>query len=215
LDLLGSGNFGSVYKARTTFRASEGAKITCVVKKVKVDLEHDINDASEALQEVKSLIKLDSHPFIVAYMDVWLHRDNPANAFIPPTTELCLMMEFCPNGDLFDRLEKLRESEGDEAEKLTVNKIMTWFAQLTDAVQFFHSKGITHCDLKLENIFLTEDDNVKVGDFGLSLQRPDVDMWGSTNMSSRGTPDYMAPECWHDNSKYTSKVDVWSVGVIL
>ena len=44
--------------------------------------------ASEALQEAKSLLKLEAHPHIVAYMDVWLHRDNPASPFKPPTTEV-------------------------------------------------------------------------------------------------------------------------------
>ena len=48
---------------------------------------------------------------------------------------------------------------------------MSWFAQLCEAVSFIHTRGITHCDLKLENIFLTDpDDTLKIGDFGLSLQ---------------------------------------------
>jgi hypothetical protein len=45
-----------------------------VVKRVRVDFDKDINDASEALQEAKSLIRLDVHPHVVTYMDTWLHR---------------------------------------------------------------------------------------------------------------------------------------------
>jgi hypothetical protein len=44
--------------------------------------------ASEALQEAKSLLKLEAHPYIVEYMDVWLHRDNPTSPFKRPTTEV-------------------------------------------------------------------------------------------------------------------------------
>eukprot|EP00291_Cryptomonas_curvata_P005911 CAMPEP_0172201748 /NCGR_PEP_ID=MMETSP1050-20130122/30205_1 /TAXON_ID=233186 /ORGANISM="Cryptomonas curvata, Strain CCAP979/52" /LENGTH=735 /DNA_ID=CAMNT_0012879495 /DNA_START=41 /DNA_END=2245 /DNA_ORIENTATION=+ len=222
---LGEGSFGAVYTARTTHRASEGAGVTCVVKRVPVDLDKDINDASEALQEAKSLLKLEAHPHIVAYMDVWLHRDNPASPFKPPVTEVCLMMEFCGGGDLFDRLETERARPGGVPER----SLMAWAAQIADGVAFIHSKGITHCDLKLENIFLTDRDTAKIGDFGLSLQlkrrssppaaceKPVAGrdtVWGSTKMGSRGTPDYMAPESWGSCSKYTPKVDVWSAGVI-
>ena len=144
-------------------------------------------------------------------------------------------------------------------------RLISWFAQLCEAVSFIHSKGITHCDLKLENIFLTDpNDTLKIGDFGLSLQlrrrkfgatgatgtgggpaapdsagkwgtasavskaagtpmkaeRPVLEptgsqMWGSAHMGSRGTPHFMAPECWDDLCTYTPKVDVWSVGAIL
>jgi hypothetical protein len=52
----------------------EGRNIKCVVKRVRVDFDKDINDASEALQEAKSLIRLDVHPHVVTYMDTWLHR---------------------------------------------------------------------------------------------------------------------------------------------
>lgn len=56
-------------------------------------------------------------------------------------------------------------------EEKTEQRLLSWFAQLCEAVSFIHSKGITHCDLKLENIFLTDpDDTLKIGDFGLSLQ---------------------------------------------
>lgn len=51
-DKLGEGSFGSIYKCRTTAKASEGRNVTCVVKRVPVDFDKDINDASE----VKSAI---------------------------------------------------------------------------------------------------------------------------------------------------------------
>jgi len=284
---LGAGNFGSVFKCKTGKKNTLfGAGLQCVVKRIRVNLDTDINDASEALQEAKSLLQLAAHPHIVNYMDVWLHRHNPADITSTPTTEVCLLMEFCSGGDLHQRLEKLRAAAYDEVgrhdgsehgESADVEaapkvvrlpahqeqRLISWMAQLCEAVSFIHSKGITHCDLKLENIFLTDpDDTLKIGDFGLSLQlrrrkfgttgagggsgtaasgadfstttarspfSPGLGLWGRTqggaeltgsqvwgsaHMGSRGTPHFMAPECWEDYCKYTPKVDVWSVGAI-
>lgn len=59
---------------RNLVSSQEGRNIKCVVKRVRVDFDKDINDASEALQEAKSLIRLDVHPHVVTYMDTWLHR---------------------------------------------------------------------------------------------------------------------------------------------
>ena len=185
---LGAGNFGSVYKCKTSRRATLFQPgLHCVVKRIYVNLETDINDASEALQEAKSLLQLASHPHIVSYMDVWLHRHNPADITCLPTTEVCLLMEFCRGGDLHQRLASLRsQKKADEQgtsgaaaasspaqpnDEHAEMRLISWFAQLCEAVGFIHSRGITHCDLKLENIFLTDpDDTLKIGDFGLSLQ---------------------------------------------
>ena len=290
--LLGAGNFGSVYKCKTSRKSGLfGGGLHCVLKRIRVALDTDINDASEALQEAKSLLQLASHPHIVHYLDVWLHRHNPADILQAPTTEVCLLMEFCSGGDLHQRLKTLLGSawhHGSPLDSLSRSKeksagagapsadhsaedteittllppqqqpelqarILAWFAQLCEAVSFIHSRGITHCDLKLENIFLTEDDSLKIGDFGLSLQlrrrkfgaasldvaaKPATptagaacmphgrserafmlehtgsQMWGSAHMGSRGTPHFMAPECWDDYCTYTTATDVWSVGAI-
>lgn len=183
---LGAGNFGSVFKCKTSRRSTLFQPgLHCVVKRIYVNLDFDINDASEALQEAKSLLQLAAHPHIVTYMDVWLHRHNPADITCLPTTEVCLLMEFCRGGDLAQRLQNLRIASEDRSVKSQTEtpaqvqpvderieqRLISWFAQLCEAVSFIHSKGITHCDLKLENIFLTDpDDTLKIGDFGLSLQ---------------------------------------------
>ena len=57
--LLGAGNFGSVYKCKTSRRSALfGSGLHCVLKRIRVNLDTDINDASEALQEAKSLLQL-------------------------------------------------------------------------------------------------------------------------------------------------------------
>jgi serine/threonine protein kinase len=75
-----------------------------------------------------------------------------------------------------------------------------------------HANGVAHRDLKLENIFLDGDDNVKLGDFGFSCEMKG----GETLKESLGSPNYAAPELLRKKCEYEgSGVDVWSCGVIL
>ena len=70
--------------------------------------------------------------------------------------------------------------------------------------------GITHRDIKLENIMITDDNQVKLIDFGLSKSGSIEEIMKSMS----GTPYYMAPEIFSDKA-YDSSVDIWSLGVVL
>ena len=82
--------------------------------------------------------------------------------------------------------------------------------QLLLALHHCHSSGITHRDIKLENIMITEDNVMKLIDFGLSKNATQSELMDSM----AGTPYYMAPEVLKDES-YNSSVDIWSLGVVL
>lgn len=73
-----------------------------------------------------------------------------------------------------------------------------------------HSKNIMHRDIKSQNIFITRDDILKLGDFGIAKQLESTLFTGTVT----GTPYNMAPEVCKGN-KYGFKADVWSVGIIL
>ncbi|XP_038642061.1 phosphorylase b kinase gamma catalytic chain, skeletal muscle/heart isoform-like isoform X2 [Scyliorhinus canicula] len=111
-------------------------------------------------------------------------------------------------GELFDYLTEkvtLSEKEG--------RNIMR---ALLEVVQFLHSKNIIHRDLKPENILLDENMNIKLSDFGFSLQLEP----GRKLRELCGTPGYLAPEiliCSMDESHpgYGKEVDMWSCGVIM
>lgn len=62
--------------------------------------------------------------------------------------------------------------------------------QILNAVQFMHSNRVIHRDLKLANLFLSEDMEVKIGDFGLAAQ---LDYDGQRKKTLCGTPNYIAP----------------------
>lgn len=74
-----------------------------------------------------------------------------------------------------------------------------------------HSKNILHRDIKTQNIFITQNDILKIGDFGISRQ---METLTPMAMTACGTPYFMPPEVCQ-GKPYDSKADVWAVGVIL
>ena len=75
---------------------------------------------------------------------------------------LITVMEYCEGGDLSQLIARSRGRYFEES------VIASYFAQLTLAIQYIHSKNILHRDLKTQNVFLTKDRRVKLGDFGIS-----------------------------------------------
>ncbi|KAI8874533.1 Pkinase-domain-containing protein, partial [Backusella circina FSU 941] len=78
------------------------------------------------------------------------------------TTEstIHIISEYAPNGDLLDALT--------DCGRCDEHRVRKWVHQLTDAISYCHTRGIVHRDLKLENILLDMDDNVKICDFGFA-----------------------------------------------
>lgn len=85
------------------------------------------------------------------------------------------------------------------------------FTQLLSAVQYIHLHGISHRDLKLENILLAYDSfEPKICDFGFAVFSTKI-----KQVSPIGTPGYMAPELYYFNDVDYMQADVFSLGVIL
>ena len=74
-----------------------------------------------------------------------------------------------------------------------------------------HSKNILHRDLKCQNLFLTKEGILKIGDFGISKELETMSKLAETNV---GTPYFMAPEVCK-GELYGEKADVWAIGCIL
>lgn len=113
--------------------------------------------------------------------------------------------EYCPNGDLFNYIKKHPNVSKDI---VFIKKI---FVGLLSALNQIHQLGFVHCDIKPENILLTEDMQPKVADFGMCQRISD-------QMIPQGTPSYLAPEvvsAWFSSQKlhsFTSKIDIFSLG---
>eukprot|EP01027_Heterolobosea_sp_BB2_P010054 GEZU01014802.1.p1 GENE.GEZU01014802.1~~GEZU01014802.1.p1 ORF type:complete len:309 (+),score=100.07 GEZU01014802.1:148-1074(+) len=85
--------------------------------------------------------------------------------------------------------------------------------QIVLGVKFLHEHNIIHRDLKLGNIFLNDNMEVKIGDFGLATQ---ITFEGERKLTVCGTPNYIAPEILSGRGKgHSFEVDIWSLGVIL
>ena len=145
----------------------------------------------DTLNEVQVLAKL-RHPFIVRYRDSFFGDGSTKNL-------LCLVMEYCESGDLYQRIKVQREKGICFEEKC----VRRWFTQLTLAVKYLHDLKILHRDLKTQNIFLTkrtpgssnpctrEREDIKLGDFGIARV---LDGTGEQAKTAIGTPFYMSPE---------------------
>ena len=116
-------------------------------------------------------------------------------------------MEFCEYGDLAHHIKrKIKQNQ-----KFSETEIMNWFVQLCLSLEYVHSRKILHRDLKTNNVFVTAENNVKLGDFGISKV---LEKTSDHAQTVNGTPYYMSPEVCQ-NMPYTYQADIWALGVIL
>lgn len=118
-------------------------------------------------------------------------------------SSLYFVMEYASNGNLMECIRKKKKLEEEEARRVMV--------ELLDALDYIHSIGVAHRDVKPENILIDRNNTVKLGDFGLGKI---YERNGVLN-SSRGSPCYASPEMLRGGWYQPSKCDVWSAGVVL
>ncbi|NWS77324.1 TSSK3 kinase, partial [Crotophaga sulcirostris] len=121
-----------------------------------------------------------------------------------PEGKICLVMELAENGDIFDYV--LREGPLPEP------RARELFQQLVEALQYCHSCGVVHRDLKCENVLL-QGNTVKLTDFGFAKLLP-RDM-KELSWTFCGSIAYTAPEVLQGKPHDSHKGDIWSLGVIL
>ena len=185
LEEIGSGSFGKVYKIK-----AKGYSHLFALKCLNKSLLQQQNQLAYALEENRLLKTLD-HPFIVKQF----------HSFQTPKL-LCLVLEYCPNGDLAAHIaEKGRFSEEDAR---------IYLAELILALYYLHSKNILYRDLKPENVLLDSQGHIRLADFGLAKSVGPR----SAATTFCGSPAYLAPEAL-DRSGTGKPADVYSLGVLL
>ncbi|KAJ9187376.1 hypothetical protein P3X46_002837 [Hevea brasiliensis] len=183
LNELGKGSYGAVYKARD-LRTSELVAIKVI----------SLTEGEEGYEEIRGEIEMlqqCSHPNVVRYLGSYQGEEY-----------LWIVMEYCGGGSVADLMNVTEEP-------LEEYQIAYICREALKGLAYLHSIFKVHRDIKGGNILLTEQGEVKLGDFGVAAQL-------TRTMSKRntfiGTPHWMAPEVIQE-SRYDGKVDVWALGV--
>ncbi|KAK7884216.1 hypothetical protein WMY93_027339 [Mugilogobius chulae] len=186
METLGRGTYGKVKKAmeRATLR-------TVAIKSIRKEHITDDLDRIHIQREIEITSAL-QHSHIIRFHEVFESRDK-----------IVIVMEYASRGELYDYIQEKR--------KLPESEARTIFRQIISAVHYLHKNGIVHRDLKLENILLDQDLNVKLADFGLSnhFQK------GTLLQTFCGSPLYAAPEIVQGLPYQGPEVDCWALGVLL
>ncbi|KAI0080310.1 Pkinase-domain-containing protein [Panus rudis PR-1116 ss-1] len=195
--LIGKGTYGKVYLA---LNATTGEMIA--VKQVEVPRTASDKDDRRQVSVVEAL-KLESetlkdldHPNIVQYL-----------GFEETPSFLSIFLEYVPGGSIASCLRKYGKFNEDVTKSFTM--------QILGGLEYLHSKGILHRDLKADNILVETSGVCKISDFGISKRTDDIDMAG-IHTSMQGTVFWMAPEVINSHKGgYNSKIDIWSVGCVV
>lgn len=186
-DLLGQGGFGVVYRAHQSAVLREVA-IKFVLPKYANQPDFIRRFESEA-QVVARL----EHPHIVPLYDYWREPDST-----------CLVMRYLSGGSLRDLIDK----QGVPDTEVTSRVV----EQVGNALSFAHRNGVVHRDVKADNIFLDEEGNAYLSDFGIAKEEGADASDGSGTLV--GTPAYMAPEQIRGEGA-GPRSDVYAFGIML
>jgi Tol biopolymer transport system component len=195
LAAIGAGGFGEVYKARDT-RLDRTVAVKVLPERIAQ--RDDLRARFE--REARAVASL-NHPNICTLHDIGRHEEQSY-----------MVMELIDGETLAARIAK-GAIPLDQALKLA--------AQIADALDRAHRAGVTHRDVKPQNIMLTRD-GVKVLDFGLAKSaapkpgpsEETLTQALTTEGTVMGTPQYMAPELF-EGKEADARADIWAFGAVL
>jgi serine/threonine protein kinase len=193
VEKIGEGGMGVVYKALDTRLNREVA-----IKVLRIDPAKKLSAAkvkeirARFYKEAQAAARL-NHPNIVSIFQVSHSGGQPY-----------IVMEYLKGKSLLEKMEETRSQE--EVVKLAM--------QICDALEYAHSQGVIHRDIKPDNIVITEDGRVKITDFGIA-RIEDAEIALTRAGVLLGSPAYCAPEQLRDFSNVDGRADLFSLGVIL
>lgn len=180
---IGYGGYGTVYKDTINDTA-------VAVKCINVN-----GDADKVIEEYNTAKKLEHKNIVKVIGKLVIPKDGNIKIFTP----------YYKKGDLSDLIHK-RYSKV----QFSLFMIVKFLMDIINGVLHIHSKGMIHRDLKPSNIFIDDNGDLLVGDFGLCVDK------NKPGESFVGTFQYMAPELWkYVPPPYSAKSDAFAVGCIL
>ena len=189
--LIGQGAFGKVNLGLNV--------LTGRVVAIKSFNKSNLNSNSENMKKIKyetNLMKKLNHPNITKILELFEDKEY-----------ILIIMEYINGGNLFSFLKKHRKVSEKTAKLL--------YRQIILGIKYMHQQGIVHRDIKLENILIDLNNNIKICDFGIGrvLSSPEQPLFDQC-----GTPMYIAPEillCSKEKGYKGFPVDIWSSGIVL
>jgi len=192
---LGRGGMGEVYLAE---HAKIGTKVA--IKLLLPELSADKTHVDRFFNEALAVSRI-KHAGIVRIFDVGHHNGSAY-----------LIMEFLEGESLAGRIAR--------SGRLSLGQICDVGRQIASILDATHAEGVTHRDLKPDNVFLVSDaelasrERVKILDFGIAKLTGTLASGSPKTMGVMGTPGYMAPEQWGDSAKVDWRADVYSLGCL-
>ncbi|KAI7899677.1 kinase-like domain-containing protein, partial [Cokeromyces recurvatus] len=161
---------------------------TVAIKRLYIDGDQQI------MKEV-TLLKALSHPNVIQYL-----------GYIQTSQSINIVLEYAENGSLLATLKAF----GAFPERL----VASFCIKILHGLEYLHENHVVHCDLKAANILTTKTGDVKLSDFGVSLNLKKLNHSQKTGHLVSGTPNWMAPEVIELKGAST-KSDIWSLGCTL
>lgn len=187
IEKIGEGTYGVVYKGRNR-------KTNQLVALKKIRLENDEEGVpSTAIREISMLKEL-QHPNIVRLLDVLMQDSKLYLVFEFLSMDLKKYIDSIPNGQLMDRM-----------------LVKSYMYQIVAGILYCHKRRVLHRDLKPQNLLIDNKGGIKIADFGLArafgipvrvYTHEVVTLW------------YRAPEILLGSARYSTPVDVWSIGTM-
>ncbi|XP_075391042.1 fibroblast growth factor receptor 2 isoform X8 [Tenrec ecaudatus] len=207
---LGEGCFGQVVMAEAMGIDKEKPKeaVTVAVKMLKDDATE--KDLSDLVSEMEMMKMIGKHKNIINLLGACT-QDGP----------LYVIVEYASKGNLREYL-RARRPPGMEysydinrvpEEQMTFKDLVSCTYQLARGMEYLASQKCIHRDLAARNVLVTENNVMKIADFGLARDINNIDYYKKTT-NGRLPVKWMAPEALFDRV-YTHQSDVWSFGVLM
>lgn len=187
IEKIGEGTYGVVYKGK-----NKKTNRLVALKKIRLESE-DEGVPSTAIREI-SLLKELQHANIVALEDVLMQENKLYLVFEFLSMDLKRYMDTIPSGQYMDKM-----------------LVKSYTYQITQGILYCHQRRVLHRDLKPQNLLIDNNGVIKLADFGLArafgvpvrvYTHEVVTLW------------YRAPEILLGSQRYSTAVDIWSIGCI-
>ncbi|NXW51573.1 STK11 kinase, partial [Nyctiprogne leucopyga] len=200
-DLLGEGSYGKVKEMLDSETLCRRA--VKILKKKK--LRRIPNGEANVKKEIQLLRRL-RHKNVIQLVDV-LYNEEKQKIFLNSAFTY-MVMEYCVCG-----MQEMLDSVPEK--RFPVFQAHGYFCQLIDGLEYLHSQGIVHKDIKPGNLLLTTNGTLKISDLGVAeALHPFAE--DDTCRTSQGSPAFQPPEIANGLDTFSGfKVDIWSAGVTL